>query len=270
MRPSLDSLQIDLPFNTVSIVSTFLTLLTQPLTWIAVLLAASVVLGSKSVWSRRLTALSLAVVLLMGWQPLPDLLLRQLEGQYAEIQPDANLQAYYGIVVLGGSTEPAYIARAHRQPLLTDAAERMTASLPLLRNNPTMHAVYTGGGPLQEGEPSEARQARTFFESQGIPVDRVKFESMSRTTYENATLSALLPGIDTKQRWLLVTSAWHMPRAMATFTKAGWNVTAYPVDFRSGTTTPWTTYGFVTGLRSWHAALHELVGALAYQWTDRM
>jgi uncharacterized SAM-binding protein YcdF (DUF218 family) len=60
-----------------------------------------------------------------------------------------------------------------------------------------------------------------------------------------------------------------MPRAMASFQKAGWNVTPYPVDFRTGGATPWTEYSLAEGARKWHLLLHELVGLLTYRLTGR-
>ena len=95
------------------------------------------------------------------------------------------------------------------------------------------------------------------------------FESKSRTTYENAVLSAALPSVNPTLPWLLVTSASHMPRAMATFRQAGWNVTAYPVDYRTGAHTPWGQYSLAKGAQKWHLVLHELAGLLAYRLAGR-
>jgi uncharacterized SAM-binding protein YcdF (DUF218 family) len=78
-----------------------------------------------------------------------------------------------------------------------------------------------------------------------------------------------LPGVSAAQPWLLLTSAFHMPRSVALFRKAGWNVTPYPVDFRAGTQTPWTQYSLERGARKWHLALHEIVGLLAYRLAGR-
>jgi uncharacterized SAM-binding protein YcdF (DUF218 family) len=254
----------------VFIASKIFALLTQPLTWVVALLLASLCVRQRPKLARKVTAAAVALLLLLGWQPLPDLLIRQLEGQYAEMPPQADLKGYAGMVVLGGSTESSYVAQAHVQPLLNDAAERMTAPLAMLRANPHLRMVYTGGGtdPLS-GALSEAQLAKIFFDAMGVSGPGVVYEMASRTTHENASLSAQLPGIDTTRRWLLVTSAWHMPRSMATFTKAGWNVTAYPVDFRTGKTTPWTEYSLGSSLRSWQLVLHELLGSLAYRLTGR-
>lgn len=116
---------------------------------------------------------------------------------------------------------------------------------------------------------SEAERAKIFFDHMGVDPQRVLYESASRTTYENAIFSAHLPAVKPGQAWLLLTSASHMPRALATFQKAGWNVTAYPVDFRSGSQTPWTQYSLATGAKKWHLALHEWIGLLAYRLAGR-
>lgn len=205
------------------------------------------------------------LLLVLGWLPLSDMLVRRLERQYAEFPTDADLKKYVGMVVLGGSTEPGYVAVSHPQPLLNEAAERLTIPVTMLRHNPHLRLIYTGGGVTILTSPtSEAQLARKFFDSMGVPDKDAVYEAASRTTHENAVLSARLPGVDIKQRWLLVTSAWHMPRSMAAFAAEGWNVTAYPVDFRTGLTTPWMEYSLTRGIRNWNLVLHELLGALAY------
>jgi uncharacterized SAM-binding protein YcdF (DUF218 family) len=76
--------------------------------------------------------------------------------------------------------------------------------------------------------------------------------------------------MDIQQPWLLVTSAWHMPRSMATFEKAGWNVSAYPVDFRTGASTPWSRYDLLASADHWGLLLHEILGLAAYRISGRM
>jgi uncharacterized SAM-binding protein YcdF (DUF218 family) len=249
-----------------------LALLTQPLAWVAALLLGGLlVLRRRPALGRRLTGSALAVLLAAGWQPLPDLLIRRLEAQYAEIPPQADLRGYVGMVVLGGALESGHVALAHTQPLLTDAAERMTAPLASRLRNPHLRVVFTGGeGSLLGSGPTEAERARNFFDSLGPSEPPIEYEAASRNTYENAVLTAQLPGVNIAQPWLLVTSAWHMPRAMATFAKAGWNVTAYPVDFRTGTDTPWTEYSLEGGIVRWQLVLHEGLGLLAYRLSGRL
>ena len=253
------------------VASKLLSFVTQPLAWVVVLLLAGLLcMPVRRKWGVGLGWAALGVLLLQGWQPLPDALLRQLEVQHPGPTPGASLQGYAGVVLLGGALEPAYVWEGHAQPALNDAAERMTAALPLLQQYPHLRLLFTGGeGELFAKGLTEAGRARIFFDSMGVVPQRVVYESASHTTYENAVFSAAVPGVNPAQPWLLLTSASHMPRAMATFVKAGWNVTPYPVDFRTGTATPWTQYSLAIGASKWHLALHELVGLLAYRLAGR-
>lgn len=253
------------------IASKLLSFATQPLAWVVLLLLGALLCPPRRRrWALGLGWAALAVLLLQGWEPLPDALLRQLESQHAGPNAHSNLQQYAGVVVLGGALEPAYVWQGQPQPALNDAAERMTAAVTLLRQYPHLRLLFTGG----EGEwltqgLSEAARAKIFFDSMGVAAPQVLYESASRTTYENAAFSARLPGVNPAQPWLLLTSAWHMPRAIATFGQAGWNVTPYPVDFRAGRQTPWTQYSLALGARKWQLALHEWVGWLAYRLAGR-
>lgn len=247
-----------------------LAFLTQPLAWVLTLLALGLLLPER--WRRAGTALlwsALAVLLLQGWEPLPDALLRRLEARHPAPAP-LDLRRYAGVIVLGGALESSYVWQGHAQPALNGAAERMTAALPLLQRAPELKLLFTGGeGELLAGALTEAERARRFYASLGVDPQRLIFESASRTTYENAVLSASLPGVDKTRPWLLLTSAWHMPRALATFEKSGWNVVPWPTDYRAGLQTPWTQYSLAGGAVKWHTALHEILGLWVYRLSGR-
>ena len=247
-------------------------LIAQPLVWVAALLVLGLlVLQRKPRLGRGLVAAALAVLLLMGWLPLPDLGLRSLETRYAEMAPDADLSGYAGVVLLGGAMGLGYVTQSHSQPVMNDAAERMSATAAIVLRYPQLPVIFTGGeGALLGTGPSEADRAQVFFDSLGVAAGRVRYESISRNTYENAVLTAQMPGVNKTEKWLLVTSAWHMQRSMATFEKAGWNVTAYPVDYRTGATTPWTEYNLQSGSEHWQLLLHEWVGWASYRLTGRL
>lgn len=252
--------------------SKVLALITQPLVWVFAVLVLSLLCARRRPrTSRALVALALLGMLVTAWKPLPEAVLRALESHYPEMAPDAKLEGYAGVVVLGGGLESGRTQMAHVQPMLNDAGERMTATVALLRHNPGLRVVFTGGeGMLMGIGQTEAERAKIFFDSLGVKDSQVQYESASRNTYENAILTAKLPGVDPTQRWLLLTSAWHMPRSMATFRKAGWNVTAYPVDFRTGADSDWLDVALGGGAMDWQTALHELVGLVAYKLTGRL
>jgi uncharacterized SAM-binding protein YcdF (DUF218 family) len=254
------------------IAAKLLDFVTQPLSWVVVLLTLGLLMRRRR--PRTATGLqwaALAILVLLGWQPLPDLLIRQLESRHPAVPAQADLSRYAGLVVLGGALEPAYVWAGHGQPALNDGAERMTAALPLLQRYPHWRLLFTGGeGELTAQGMSEAERAQIFYQSMNVAPQRLLLEAASRTTHENAVFSAALPGVDKTRAWLLVTSAWHMPRALATFEKAGWNVTPYPVDFRTGVETPWLRYSLAEGAARWHLALHEYLGLLAYRVSGRL
>ncbi len=256
--------------------SKLLAFLTEPLAWVAALVLAALLLLGRTPgsaarmgprrWGLRALWLALFLLLVQGWEPLPDALLRQLEDPYSRSPSAQELQTYHGVVVLGGALEPSYVWEGRNQIALKGSAERMVVPLALLRQNPSLQLVFTGGeGALLGQGLSEAARARLFYESLGLPPERLLVEDRSRTTFENAVFSARLADIDTAKPWLLVTSAWHMRRALATFQKAGWNVTPYAVDFNTGSHTPWTEYSLVRGSSKWALLLHELLGLLAYR-----
>jgi uncharacterized SAM-binding protein YcdF (DUF218 family) len=258
------------------ITAKFFAFATQPLAWAALLLTVGLLTmrrqtrpqghkGRGFIWS------ALLILLLQGWAPLPDALLRQLESQHPVVNLGASLQAYTGVVVLGGALESAYVLQGNQQPALNSAAERMVMPVGLLQRFAHLRLLFTGGeGELLADGLSEAERAKVFFDRLGVPANKVVYESKSRTTFENATLSRLVPGVDPTQPWLLLTSASHMPRALAAFKKAGWNITPYPVDFEAGAHTPWSQYSMATGARKWKLALHEMFGLVAYQLSGKI
>lgn len=252
--------------------SKLLNLLAQPQNWVLALLALGLLLGQRNPRKARLlSATALLLLVLSGFKTLPDIFVSRLESQSAELPRDADLSAYAGVIILGGALEPGRLSQHHQQPLLNSAAERMTEAVALWRREPGLRVVFTGGeGELFGSGPSEAERAQRFFDSMGLPRQALTLETRSQNTYENAVFTGQLPGIDRQRRWLLLTSAWHMPRSLATFQKAGWNVTPYPVDFRTGGITPVSSYNLGDGAQRWELLLHELLGIAAYRLSGRM
>ena len=250
-------------------ISKLLSSLTQPLTWVFLLILVGMLRGRhRPARGRGLVWAGMAVLLMLGWTPVPDVLLRRIE--HAQPAPaaaaDRQWDDYVGVVVLGGALENAFVRAGNGQVGLNSAAERMTMAVALATAHPNLMVLFTGGdGNLLKQPESEAFQARQFFAEMGLPADRLLFEAASRTTYENAVYSARMPGVDAKKPWLLLTSAWHMPRSLATFRNAGWNVTPYAVDYLTGVATPWNEYSMATSLMHWQRALHETAGLWGYR-----
>jgi uncharacterized SAM-binding protein YcdF (DUF218 family) len=208
---------------------------------------------------------------MLGFQSVPDALLRQLETRYP-VPTATVVNQHVGVIVLGGAISHSSSFTAHGQVPLGESAERMTVPVALLRQHPKLQLIFSGGeGRLLKTGITESEIAKVFYQQQGLDMNRVRLETNSRTTRENAQQVATLLKNNCKGPWLLVTSAWHMPRSMAEFEPRfeamGCKITPYPVDFRTGESTPWTEYSVAHSLLRWQTALHEWLGLLAYKLT---
>jgi uncharacterized SAM-binding protein YcdF (DUF218 family) len=213
---------------------------------------------------RRLAFASLIVLAILGLSPLGNMLILPLEDRFPPWNAAQGAPA--GIIVLGGAIAPdVSSARAH--VALNESAERLTVAAELALRYSHARIVFSGGsGALIFGEGTEAEFAARVFESFGIPRGRVMLEDRSRNTLENAILSKDLARPQPGERWLLVTSAYHMPRAIGIFRRAGFDVEPYPVDWRTGgngdALRPFPTVG--DGLKRTDTAVREWVGLLVY------
>ncbi|HEX5055317.1 MAG TPA: YdcF family protein [Gammaproteobacteria bacterium] len=215
----------------------------------------------------RLAGLLAAGLLLITLFPVDEWLLYPLESRFSGELP-ATVD---GILVLGGSIDPVKSA-AWSQPELRATAEREFNFLALAARYPKARLAFTGGsGSLNEQEYKEASWARELFARQGLEPGRVIFESDSRNTYENAVFSKKLLAPAPGEHWLLITTAWHMPRAVGAFCGAGFPVIPYPVDHGSLRgdllRLEWDFAGNLGGL---DMALHEWAGLFMYRLTGKM
>ena len=245
---------------------------TQPLAWVVLLLVCGLWLGRRRPKAgRRFTTAALFVLMFMGWQVPVDAVMKRLEDSSPAPSADLNLKDYVGVVVLGGALENASLWQVPGRIALKGEAERMIVPVALMQRNPHLKLLFAGGeGNWSKDKMTESDRAKIFFDLLQVDASRVIYEHDSRTTYENAIFSAKLPGVDIKQRWLLLTTAAHMPRSLGSFRKAGWNVTPYSVDYRTGAETGWLDYSFSGGVVKWHYALHEMLGYAVYWVTGRL
>src|SRR5207248_10072596 len=86
---------------------------------------------------------------------------------------------------------------------------------------------------------AEASATLGFVLEEGVAENRIVLEERSRSTHENAVFAKELIRPSTAETWILVTSAFHMPRAVASFRAVDWPVIPYPVDFKVDPNTVW-------------------------------
>ena len=213
---------------------------------------------------RKLLIASVVLLAICGFSPLGKLVLYPLESRFPPW--DAARGAPDGIVVLGGSIDPD-LSAAHGLPVFKGAVDRVIAVAALAHRYPNARIIFSGGsGNLISGDAREADYASAVFESLGVPKQHLTMERRSRNTQENAEFSKAIAAPKSGERWLLVTSAYHMPRSVGLFRKAGFAVEPYPVDWRVGGRADILTFSSLSseGLDRVDTGIREWMGLAAY------
>jgi uncharacterized SAM-binding protein YcdF (DUF218 family) len=192
------------------------------------LLGIILLLTSFANLGRRLLVTGYALFAIIGLSPIGYALTLPLEERFP--QWDTSRGAPDGIIVLGGVIDTE-LGLARGEISLHEAAERVTAVAGLARRFPNTRIVFSGGDANLP--PSEADVAARLFEDFGILPERILKETHSRNTAENASFTKALVNPQVNERWLLVTSALHMPRSVGAFRRIGFPVEAYPVDWQT-------------------------------------
>lgn len=244
----------------------------QPINLIAILALAGVVLGLLRYRRLGLTlsTLSLLILAICAWTSLGAVLLHPLEDRFA--RPDPPPDDVAGIIVLGGGFEGGVnLVRGGYE--LNSSGDRFVETAVLARRYPAARIVVTGGtGTLVlEGE-GDGDTAPRLLTALGVERERLVLESRSRNTYENALFTRELVQPEAGERWLLVTSAFHMPRSVALFRHAGFDVVPWPADYRTAGNEPLgpARDNVHDSLQNMSLAIREWIGLLAYWLTGRI
>lgn len=232
---------------------------------LAVVLSLLLILVGLRRVGRGLLVLATLGLLVFGFSPVANFIMSPLEERFPQFHDDG--QPITGVLLLGGAELPD-IGLARGQPAFSEAGERVIAFADLARRYPQARLVFVGGsGALfPDGKGKEAAMMRQSLSVLGIAPERVEFEELSRNTAENAAFAARLVKPKPGERWLLVTSAFHMPRAMGCFRAVGFPVVAYPVDYRTvGPEALEDTFSrAASGLDFTDVGVKEWVGLVAY------
>lgn len=217
------------------ILSKTLWLLIQPVGLLVLCLVAVLAASAFGVTraARLFAFLGLTLLLLLSQTNLGRLLLQPLENRFARPADVPPAEEIAGIIVLGGGFDGhATLSRGGFE--LGEAGDRFVETVRLARKLPDVPIVISGGEASLIGRTEgDSAIARRFFAAFGIDTDRLILEDRSLNTHGNAVYTRdVIAGLPAG-RWLLVTSAFHMPRSVGAFRKAGVDVMPWPVDFRT-------------------------------------
>jgi uncharacterized SAM-binding protein YcdF (DUF218 family) len=246
----------------------------QPSSLMVLALLAGLVLvarGRRPQLGMRLATGGLAALVLAGLLPIGNLLILPLEERFATVAAPKPEDQVAGIILLGGF-EDGWVSSGRPGLMLNEAAERLTEGLRLARRLDPVPVVFTGGAAVLLLQGADAAgPVGAFLKDAGVAAERIVLEGRSRNTHENAVFTRDLVKPVRGRPWVLVTSAWHMPRSVGIFRKAGFDVIPYPVDYRThGSRDLARPFDRIpAGLERLDLAAKEWIGLVAYRVTGR-
>jgi uncharacterized SAM-binding protein YcdF (DUF218 family) len=242
-----------------------------PSHFLFLLLLSTFVFSMSQTLKNVLRAFVLSVFFIAFLLPVGDWALVPLESCTAD---RAFPMPVNGVIILGGAMD-ADITEARKTPELNSAADRIFALMRLKRLYPQAKFVYSGGsGSLKRPTFQEADQVKILLEDAGWDTKDMVFDSHSRNTHEDVLFTKPYFSAIPNQNWLLVTSAWHMPRALSLFESAGKandiHFFPYAVDYATyGKITLDTSFNLMGNLDKFDRAVKEYIGLIMNRLLDR-
>jgi uncharacterized SAM-binding protein YcdF (DUF218 family) len=243
-------------------------LLLPPTLWLLMLLA--VLIFWQRSWARKLLLFTFLLILVVHTAPVNYLLRYPLESSYQPVIDPKKAASYDAIVVLTGGITPA----SGLIPFSTiDQAmfRRLDEAWRLYRLQPK--PIIISGGHVNPFTPdqNENKIARDFLIKWGVPAKDVIGEGNSRDTFESAVEVQKLLAQKGYKRYLLVTSAFHMPRSMLVFARLAPEPIPAPGDFALGKfeLTPFSFFPSESAAGNLFYTLHEYLGIANYNWRVR-
>jgi len=220
----------------------------------------------KRYWARGLTVFSLLLLWALSTEPVRDMLTQPLEFQYSVLNMKDVPQEHSAIVLLGGGLYEKAPEYAGQDTLHNNGLIRTVYAADIARKT-GLDVYATGGIPLNQADQAEGDVMRDWLIRWGLPESKIFAESASNNTWQNAIYTQKILAKKGIQEIILVTSAWHMPRAVWCFKAQGLKVIAAPTGFL----TEQTAYDLRSYMPSGDAfadstdALHEYLGMAWYR-----
>lgn len=249
--------------NVFFFLSKVLGFLVAPFTWAMILLIWAWVTKNQ-VRKRRLFIAGMLVLLIFSNRFIHNQVMMAWE---VDPVADPKTGTYEAVIVLGGfSTYNEEFDRIN----FSNSSDRFMQGLRLVKNGVAPLMVVTGGsGSITFADHKEGARVQTYMRNIGFPDSLYVIENESRNTYENAvnTAKILNAKYPKNARYLLVTSGYHMRRALGCFAKTGLNCDPYSVDIQGGEGRASIDYFIVPDvgvLNDWNVLFHEWLGCLTY------
>ena len=223
---------------------------------------------SNKIFSKIFYSLTFIFFIIIAVMPTGEFMIYQLEKKFHVLKSLPN--EIDGIPILSGATQPV-LTKEHNQISLNGSAERLTESLLLMKKYSNSKIIFSGGsGSLNNQKLTHSYAANLFFTNFEIKLDNIIYENNSRNTYENILFSKKIVNPKINEKWVIVTSAHHMQRALNIAEKLGWTLIPYAVDFKHLKTFSWKpSINFLNNISIFQSAIHEWLGLMVYYLTGK-
>jgi len=222
---------------------------------------------SNKIFSKIFYSLTLVFFTIIAVIPTGAFMIYQLEKKYHVLESLPN--KLDGILILSGATDPV-LTKEYNQISLNGSAERLTESIQLMKKYSHTKIIFSGGSGSIHHNFTHSEAAKLFFTNFEINLDNIIYENKSRNTYENILFSKKIAEPTINEKWLVVTSAYHMSRALNVADKLGWKFIPYAVDFKLEKKFSWQpSIAFLGNMFLFQQGTHEWVGSIAYFWMGR-
>lgn len=243
------------------ILSKILNFIFTPYSWIFALLIWAL-LTKKPQKRKKLLWISISIFYVFSNSFLLDEVMRLWEKPVIKIDP--RKQHYTYVVVLGGMM--SYYDTGAKQIGFNKSVDRLMQGLKILNRGIADTLIFSGGdGSVLKTIGPEGDYIKMYLGDIAFDTSRVKVESLSQNTFENAKFTTNL--IKTNKKILLITSAFHLRRAIGCFGKQGFNVDYYPADRIAGKrkfTLDHLLIPKIEAMEKWSVLIHEIFGYLIY------
>ena len=245
--------------------SKFLWFLFNPFNSILFLFFLSVILNffKFQKFSKIMLYFTFLLFFIAGALPTGSYLLYLLEKNYHnKVNLPENVD---GILILSGATNP-FLTKEYDQISLNGAVERLTESIQLMKKYPKAKVFFAGGsGYVEHPDLNHSDVAKKFYESLDVNTKNIFFDKKSRNTYENIVFAKKKFNPNINEKWILVTSAFHLKRAISVGEKLGWELIPYATDYKLGKKFRWKlSTNIFYNLGSLQNSSHEWVGIISY------
>ncbi len=225
----------------------------------------------KSVkWKKRSLTIGILLFLFLSNDYISNRAIYYWEAKTISVK---DIEAPYdiGILLSGYAKNTGYLLEDDHFFQLGESANRLTQTIELYKLGKIKKILISGGAAyLLQKSVSESENTKRFLRRLGIPASDILIETKSRNTYENALYTKELleaKGIEKNQRLLLITSAFHIPRAEKCFKKVNLEVVPFSVDFQAHPLDFHPEYFIpsTSGIDNWQLLIKEWVGIVVYK-----